>query len=93
MSIAFLLFILWLSLTGLIGLVPYSIRALARLGLLAASMPLTLLTLLTQGWFPALMVLVAALTVVPSEWSRLVRLVRRAVRPTGLPIGATRETA
>ena len=33
MSIAFLLFILWLSLTGLIGLLPYTTRALARLGI------------------------------------------------------------
>ncbi len=81
MSVAFLLFILWLSLTGLIGLLPYAYRALARLGLLAASVPLTLLTLLTQGGFPALMVLVAALTVFPSEWLRLVRLVRRMARP------------
>ena len=93
MSIAFLLFILWLSLTGLIGLLPYTTRALARLGLLAASMPLTLLTLLTQGWFPALMVFVAALTVFPSEWHRLVRLVRRAVRPARSPLDAPGETA
>lgn len=76
MSAAFLIFILWLSLSGLVGLVPARHRPLARLGLFAFTPVLLILTLLTEGWLPSLIVVGAAWTVFRGEVSRLVSILR-----------------
>jgi hypothetical protein len=76
MSAAFLIFILWLSLTGLVGLVPARHRPLARLGLFAFTPVLLLLTLLTEGWLPSLIVIGAAWTVFGGELARMVAILR-----------------
>jgi hypothetical protein len=82
MSAAFLTFIFWLSLTGLIGLVPARHRPFARLGLFAFTPILLILTLLTEGWLPSLIVIGAALTVFGSEVARLVQVLRELAGQT-----------
>jgi hypothetical protein len=75
MSPAFLFFIVWLAL-GLVGSrLPGERRLMARMGLLFVSPLLILVTLVTQGWFPALL---AALSVPTIYWPELQLLGRLA---------------
>jgi hypothetical protein len=76
MSAAFMMFILWLSLAGVAGLVPSRRRPLAKLGLFAFAPVLLIVTLLTQGWLPSLIVIATTLTVFPAEIARIRTILR-----------------
>jgi hypothetical protein len=79
MSFAFILFILWLSLSGLTNLLRPQRRPLARLGLIVAGPVLLLITLVTEGWIPASLVICAALVLFPTELANLWRIGRQTV--------------
>jgi hypothetical protein len=76
MSPAFILFLVWLAL-GLVGSrLPGERRLMARMGLLMVSPLLILVTLVTQGWFPALLATLSVPVIYWPELQLLSRLVR-----------------
>jgi hypothetical protein len=76
MSPAFFLFLVWLAL-GLVGSrLPGERRLMARMGLLMVSPVLVLVTLVTQGWFPALLATLSVPVIYWPELQLLSRLVR-----------------
>jgi hypothetical protein len=76
MSPAFILFLVWIAL-GLVGSrLPGERRLMARMGLLMVSPVVILVTLATQGWFPALLATLSVPVIYWPELQLLARLVR-----------------
>ena len=74
MTMTTYLFGLWLLLCALAMALPLALQIKARIGLLCAAPVLLLLSLILQGWFPALMVLCAVVVMEPGPlrwlWTR-----------------------
>jgi len=76
MSPAFILFLVWLAL-GLVGSrLPGERRLMARMGLLLVSPLLVMVTLATQGWFPAMLATVSVPVIYWPEMQLLARMAR-----------------
>jgi hypothetical protein len=76
MSLAFVLFCLWLLAALPSGLLPLQVRGRVRLGLLAAGAALVLLALLTQGLVVALFALAGVLAVFPQPLALAAEMLR-----------------
>lgn len=79
MSMAFILTMIWLALTGLATVLPAQMRAQAGLALLATGLILCLLTVVTAGLVAGLFALGILVTVYPGPVAALARLARSAI--------------
>jgi hypothetical protein len=79
MSMAFILTMIWLGLTGLAGLAPAAFKAQAGLALLAVGALLCILALVTAGLIAGLFALAIVITIYPGPMAALWRLGRQAV--------------
>ena len=85
MTITTYLFGLWLLLCAIAMSLPQSLQIKARIGLLCAAPVLLLMSLILQGWFPALMVLCAIQVMEPGPLRWLWTQGRARIGAKGIP--------